>query len=72
MEPIVFVDSLDSKLPMLDERNKYRSKVKRRALKELICYIARRLEMYDYPWRCTYVCYIIDKFWNRRYVRGTY
>ena len=33
----------------MDERNKYRSKVKRRALKELICYIGRRFEMCDYP-----------------------
>ena len=34
---------------LIDERKKYRSKAKRKSLKELIRYIARRFEMCDYP-----------------------
>ena len=34
---------------LIDERNKYRSKAKRKSLKELVRYVARRFEMYDYP-----------------------
>lgn len=34
---------------LVDEHKKYRSKVKRKSLKELIKYIARRFEMCDYP-----------------------
>jgi hypothetical protein len=34
---------------LIDERKKYRSKVKRKSLKELIQYIGRRFEMCDYP-----------------------
>lgn len=34
---------------LMDERQKYRSKNKRKALKELIQYIARRFEMCEYP-----------------------
>jgi hypothetical protein len=41
--PIVLLSKL------ADERKKYRSKAKRKSLKELIRYIARRFEMCDYP-----------------------
>ena len=34
---------------LMDERKKYRSQTKRKLLKELIRYIARRFEMCDYP-----------------------
>ena len=34
---------------LMDERKKYRGKEKRKSLKELIQYIARRFEMCDYP-----------------------
>jgi len=34
---------------LIDERKKYRSKVKRKSLKELIRYIAHRFEMCNYP-----------------------
>ena len=34
---------------LMDERKKYRSKGKRKSLKEVIQYIARRFEMCDYP-----------------------
>jgi len=41
--PIVLLSKLT------DERKKYRSKTKRKSLKELIQYIARRFKMCDYP-----------------------
>jgi len=34
---------------LIDERKKYRSKARRKSLKELIRYIANRFEMCDYP-----------------------
>lgn len=34
---------------LIDERKKYRSKIKRKSLKELIRYIAHRFELCDYP-----------------------
>ena len=34
---------------LIDEHKNYRSKVKRKSLKELIKYIARRFKMCDYP-----------------------